>query len=245
MNSGHVLPWSGEIFFAPKRQYDTAIILVHNYGTSKKTFKYHIPFFHQLGFDTIVFNLDTPADRRRIFFPVCKTGWGLRSIYTQRITDILRMVNRPKIIMSLSMPASCALSAAVTCGFSGIRAMVCECGPSAQLFSCASLLLRHYFNIRRAVIRIPFAALLQIFWHPFHNVLTRKDTAAIPENFPVLSVRSGLDKIIPEKFIAELFQNTKAKVTVLRLPSSGHLDGFHFASELYRPVLTEFLIQHA
>jgi hypothetical protein len=240
------LPHGGRYLRAAERRFSDTIVFVHHYGGHRASTQKHQEFLNTLGFDCVSFNLSFPA-RPAILRDglVGEVHWGLRERWAREIGDVLAAVGGPLIVYSFSLPSLSAATAMSSLGSSNIKAWICDGGPFTMPVTSMWNYLAHYEGslIRRVVrLSLSFAALKM--WN-FKPDLDRA-LARFPAGFPVLSIRSWKDRLVPLATIDAAFSGHEQLVLEkLTLPEAAHIDGLNSCPEEYKPRVARFLNRYA
>lgn len=233
---GEPLPYSGFRHYATHRRFEEVIVFVHHFGGSPLTMTRHLKMASELGCDSVAFQLkfndlklwSRPPFTRHFRF-------GVREVWAEQITDILNRIPGPKILFTLSSPSSAALLSMVERQCRDIKAWICDGGPFAQLSRCLWNLFKFKMverNLFTRTIKVAFAH--QVLGGYNYIRQSRAALAKLPPQFPILSIRSWNDQLVPMQAIEEFFAlHKKLNIEVLSLPEIDHLQGLSRATDIY------------
>ena len=196
--------------------------------------KRHQNFVAELGYDSVCFTLG-------------KGRVGLRSRWQNEIGQILDAIPRPKIVFSFSFPSAAAALAMANRGGTDIKAWICDGGPFLMPIQCLWNYYSHHeptkaLWLRAARTTLGFGALGM--WNlksELHAALEK-----LPPGFPVLSIRSWQDQLVPIAAIDQAFATKhKLKLETLTLPEGDHIEGLARHAAEYKPRVEQFLVRHS
>lgn len=242
------LPLDGRWHCSPKRQFEETIVFVHHYGGSRTSVKKHQEFVADLGFDSVAFSLSFPY--RPVWLkhtPLANTFWNIRTRWKTQIGQILDLIPRRKIIYSFSFPSVPALQAMTDRNPKDFKAWICDGGPFLMPVQCWWNYYSHIEPTRQLWLRATRVALgltTTSVWSIKQEIFS--SLAQLPEDFPVLSIRSWQDQLVPIAAIDEAFSGPhKLKLESLTLPEADHLLGLQHYPEEYKPRVAQFLNRYA
>ena len=245
--SDEFLPFEGEWGRAKERRFRETIVFVHHFGGSKRAVLRHVKMANDLGFDTVrfplIFNKMLPAQRLPI---TADLKFGARHVWAGQVESILNSIPGRKIVYSFSMPSNGALEALAKRRAEDVSAWVGDGGPFLQILKCSWNLFEHQFRVESRLLRGLYTSFSYfIFGHGIDEE-TPKLIAALPDGFPILSIRGARDPLVPQDAIDDVFRTAgKLDVEKLVIPDGQHLDGLKNYPEVYRPVVETFLKAHA
>lgn len=242
------LPHNGILVSAARRKFQETIVLVHHFGGNRASMKRYQDYLAELGFDSVAFTLGMPHRPKILKGSLAEEiRPRLRSRWEKEISEVLDAVPGSKIVYSFSFPSSAAAIAMSLRPKDEIRAWICDGGPFLMPLTC----FWNYFTKhdvtprlwrRGARIALGFASLQ--FWSLAADL--RKALNKFPKDFPVLSIRSWQDPLVPIAAIDEAFEGHKQlRLETLTLPEAGHVDGFIRFPGDYKPRLSQFLTLYA
>lgn len=234
---------NGEWIKAPNKKYSETIVFVPFFFGKKQHMKRHAEFMAELGYDSVIFNLPykwlkvIPKLRKSL-----KLGWGLKHVWTREITRVLDTVPGNKIIFAFSNPSTAALEAIHLRNASDVKALVCDGGPFYDLLKCNWNFFEHERPTRNPLKKLGQNVYARAIWTVDHEKEIKRDLAALPKNFPVLSIRGWLDPLVPSTCIEKAFKgHNQLDLEILNLPQGRHLDGLKNFPDIYKPRVADFL----
>jgi pimeloyl-ACP methyl ester carboxylesterase len=243
-----LLPHQGILVPAQERKFDETIILIHHFGGNRASMKRYQDYLQELGFDSVAFTLGMPYRPDFIKGTLAEEiRPRLRSRWQKEITEILDAVPGPKIVYSFSFPSAAAAVSMAGRTLNEIRAWVCDGGPFLMPLTCFWNYFTHYDatpRLWRRAARVAMGIASLEFWSLAADL--RHSLNRFRPEFPILSIRSWQDPLVPIAAIDVVFKSHKQlHLETLTLPEAGHIDGFlRFPSD-YKPRLAQFLSQHA
>jgi pimeloyl-ACP methyl ester carboxylesterase len=237
------LPFNAEILPAKNRRYAETVVFVHHFGGSRRTVLRHARMMNDLGFDVLRFDLLFNKTRPLEELPI--TGdfrFGVRHIWANQIEAVLNTLPGKKIIYSFSMPSASVLEAMGRRSAQDVTAWICDGGPFLELLRCTWNLYQHQYKVESRILRAAFTALSASLWgFSFAEQMT-KHFANLPPSFPVLSIRSWKDPLVPVSAIEAFFAlPNRVDLEVISLPEGRHLDGLKRFPEEYIPRVEKFV----
>ena len=178
---------------------------------------------NSLGFDAIT--VDLPFFRLKNFrhrIPLSQNWkFGIRHICADKIESVLGSLPENKFLFSFSEASVAALMAIARRHAIDIKAWICEGGPSEDLTLSMNRLHAWIWGI----------------WHYQYD--SDCDLHSLPMGFPVVSVRSEQDPIIPSENIDNFFANSFNHIDLQRvtLHRDGHISALNGESELYKQII--------
>lgn len=234
-----VLSFQGEYHRARRKGFAETVVFVPFFGGKKSNLKRHVEFVSQLGFDSVVFNLNFKLDP---LMTSAQSGFGLKHIWADQIEKILNEVPGDKIVYSFSNPSASAIEAIARRGAYDVKALICDGGPSAQFFSSMLNYYKFESPIRLAPLRWMAALGGSLLWHPRFAQALRADLRAFPAGFRVLTIRGWKDPLIsPDQIDAVFEPHHQLKWSRLSLPKGGHVNGLKDFRDEYTPPVSRFL----
>lgn len=237
------LPFSGQIYPAKEKKFQDMVLLVPFFKAQKSSLKRHIDFLNDAGYDVAVFSLKelSFAEFSQSFFS-SQALLGLKHIWADQIESVLNNIAGPKIIFSFSNPSSSAIEAIARRHATDIKGLVCDSGPTANLFNS----ILNYFTYEEPIRFLPLKVLAAFasttMWSPHFLTAIRSDLEKIPDHFKVLSIRGWKDKIITPNDIDQVFEpHMNIDWQRLSLPKAAHLNGLKDHPEEYKEPVLNFL----
>jgi len=221
--------------------------LVHHFGGNRASVKLHQDFLSDIGLDSVAFTLTMPQLPSLLKKTLLNdVHFKLRERWQKDISEILEAVKGPKIVYSFSFPSAPAVISIAERKAKDIRGWICDGGPFLMPLTCFWNYYKHIeptpIWLRPTRVAIGVASL---------NFLTlpedlKKAVSALPNQFPVLSIRSWQDPLVPIEAIDQVFDGHKQlKFETLTLPEAGHIDGLQKFPEEYKPRVAKFINQIA
>jgi len=241
-----------ERFAARERKFAEVVVVVHHYGGNRHSFKRHIEWLNELGFDAVSFDLPYRTfSQMRQGLPISKEWrFGLLHVWSDKIESVLGNISENKFVLSFSLPSESALEAISRRHAVDIKGWICEGGPFLQLPRAGNNLFRYQIFknkkgllasdfIREAVVRLSGIAL---------GVRTiaedcRKYLLRLPKGFSVLSLRGERDILVAPNMIDDAFFQALNQIDLERVlfTKSEHLTAFRDEPEIYKKVVGNFL----
>ena len=238
------LPHSGFLQPAPQRRFEEVIVFVHHFGGSPQRLSQHIQLVNDLGFDAVAFQLQLSSPKKMFRPPLTRDyKWGVSKVWEEQISDILKAVIRPKIVMSFSSPSGAALNAISDRPPGDVKGAICEGGPFTQVKRGYWNYFTHEFKIGNPVVRAGMAYMVYYLLGGSNFMpLSKERLKKLPPDFPLLSVRAWNDRMVSMKAIEEYLAGLDhIAIEVLSLPEIDHLQGLTRAPEEYKPRVERFL----
>lgn len=244
------LPGDGRLHRAKIRRFEETVVLVHHYGGNRATVNAHREFLHDLGFDCATFSL-SQGHRLKILnkvnAPIVKdVHVRQRQRWVQQIHEVLNALEGPKIVYSFSFPSAPALEALSDRSNGEIRAWICDGGPFLMLLTC----FWNYFSkieptpLVLRPTRVSIAAAGLEAWSLEADL--KRALQALPNQFPILSIRAWQDPLVPIAAIDQVFSGqNQIHLETLTLPEAGHIDGLQRFPDDYKPRVAKFLNHYA
>lgn len=208
---------------------------------SHKSFHRHIPFFNDLGYSCVTFNLyDVSREEEGSPTRFLDFFSFLSRNLKHQITDVLDSVPGPKIVFSFSGPS---LPAMVAVGRrDDVVKYVCDGGPFTDIWQCTYRMSQMMTGTSLLPVKFLWTTIGVIRWGPkaverLHDTLKKW-----PKTLPILSIRGMKDPVVYPKNIENIFkEHLHLDLTVLELPEGAHLDGMKNFAEIYKTALRAFL----
>ena len=238
------LPYGAEWSRAPLKKFQETILFVPFYGAHKLALRRHAEFVNQLGYDCLLFDLkDSPM--KMMQFPFSAHGdFGLKHVWADQVERLLGEMPGQKIIYSFSNPSMSAFEAVARRWAADIKGMVCDGGPSGNLWASMVNFYKYEKPLRTFPLRAAAATVAALLWEPNFVSTLDKDLKLLPKGFRILSIRGWKDRLITPQMIDAAFEaHPQLDWQKLSIPQAGHLNGLKdFASE-YTPAVEQFLQQ--
>ncbi|MBW2495197.1 MAG: hypothetical protein JRE43_10635 [Deltaproteobacteria bacterium] len=221
------------------------IIFVHHYGGDKDSFGRIYEFLESLGHEVVRFTLPVSRFQELRQLPLGEAGGiGLRHLWADAITDVLKRNPGPKLVMSMSYPSVAALGA-INRHPRDVLGWICEGGPFTQVTRGYRNYVACFKSVGFATFLEPIAAWLfaVLVGNIHYDRDARDELDKLPDGFPILSLRDGADELVQEDMIDAFFAlgAKKLDLKTTRLPDAGHLEGFKKAPGIYATALSDFL----
>ncbi len=236
------IPSGGEILYSPHKKYRETIVFVPFFGAKKSSLKRHAELANELGYDCVLFNLKFNfSDFDGTLFS-SQAEVGIKHIWADQIEAVLNSLPGNKIVFALSNPCASAIEAVSRRHAADITGLVCDSGPTADLFKSMLNYYQYEEPIRALPLRWAKAFSMSLLWSPNFTSALHKDLEKLPAHFKILSIRGWKDKIISAQDIDKVFDPfTSIDWQRLSLPQAGHVNGLRDFSEEYIPAVTDFL----
>jgi hypothetical protein len=232
----------GQWHRSPHKKYQETVLLVPFFGAEKKNLQRHAEFLNELGFDCVVFDLHDDWGQLAHNFLSSKMQFGLKHIWADQIEALLNEIPGNKIIFSFSNPSASAIEAIARRHAADINGLVCDGGPSGQLWSSMVNYFTHETPLPFYPLKAAIAFASASLWHPHFLKVIHEDLAQFPKGFRLLSVRGWKDPLITPKMIDMVFEPHKQlDWQKLSIPEGKHLNGLKDHPDLYVPAVRQFL----
>ncbi len=237
------LPLGGELFYAPTKRFKETIVFVHHYGGSKRTVKRHVRFVNELGYDAVAFNLlYHEASGPILRPPITSRGRiGAYRVWAEQLQAVVSQIPGRKIIYSFSMPSNGVVR--VAADNEDVVAWICDGGPFLQLKDCVRNLYTKEYGIKNELLlRVLNPVAIFLCGFGIEKFIADASATLAKRKFPILSLRSANDQLVPESAIEEYFSHAKSlNVEKYMLAGARHLEGYKVQTALYRQLVEEFL----
>jgi pimeloyl-ACP methyl ester carboxylesterase len=235
----------GGYFVSPaETKYAETVVFVHQWGGRRSQLRPHMNFVAELGFRSFTFNQSFHSvDRVRLEPGLLPEAIkGLRHVWAHEIQEVLDQIEGRKILYSFSLPSGAALVALGRRKARDVTAWICDGGPFLHLHRCYWNYFTHQTPLKNPLLK-EAAVLGSHFLFGAWNFKKdlRQAFAALPPEFPVLSIRGWQDPLVPVSAIEEVFELAKHKPEVLSLPEGHHIDGLKNCPEEYKSRVGRFL----
>lgn len=233
-------PFSGELHQSQNKKYSETVLIVPFYGAKKSSLARHVDFLNEVGYDVVLFNLQREPRNWKLVNSIVSSEleFGLKHIWADQIEAMLNSIPGRKIVFAFSNPTASAIEAIARRNAYDIAGLVCDSGPSGDLFKS----MIAYFSSEEPIRLTPFkyaaSFVTSLIWHPQYRDAFHKDIAKLPIGFRILSIRGWKDKIITVDQIDKVFEpHQNVDWQKLSLPQAAHLNGLKdFRSEYEKPV---------
>lgn len=232
------------LHLASSRRFEDVVVMVHHFGATPRILSRHIRFLNDLGFDVATFQLRFSSPKLLLGLPLTRDRrFGVCRVWEEQITDVLRAIDRPKILMTFSSPSSSALRAITHLPAGQVKGCICEGGPFAQLRKGFANYLDQQMKISSPLVSVALSVLMvELLGGDRIISASKKRLKDLPRNFPVLSIRAWNDEMVSARSIDEYFSNLDhLALEVLSLPEVGHLQGLSKAPVEYKARVEKFL----
>ena len=238
--AARLFSFNGELSPASKKKFAETIVFVPFFDATKIQMQRHVKFVNALGYDCLIFDLKFKVDQHLMS---ATSGFGLKHVWADQIEQILNELPGRKIIYSFSNPSASAIEAIARRSASDVIGLICDSGPSGQLW--ASML--NYYKFEKPISFWPQRLLTAIsgtlLWSPQFSSLLSSDLEKFPEGFPILSIRGWKDPLISADQIDLVFDpHPQLKCTRLSLPKARHLNGLKDFRDEYELGVGHFLL---
>jgi alpha-beta hydrolase superfamily lysophospholipase len=223
------------------------IIFVHNYAGSQRILLRHIRMVNNLGYDAIGFDLSWHGQNPARPFP--------HNLFKRWSEEILGVVDscdpthsRKKVVFGFSGPSASALRAIAVRQQSGqndIVGFIGDSGPFLDAMRCGKNLVEKYYGVKFRPARDFFVHLSKFIGGADYSAQLKKHANWIASNnplFPVLSLRSGADPLVPNEEIERVFAGSGFKnIHVKIFEGVDHMAGLRDQASAYSNTVREFL----
>jgi hypothetical protein len=236
------LPSRGEIFRAVEKKFKETVLLVPFFGAEKKNLQKHIEFLNGLGFDCAIFDLRDDWSQIATNLLSSQQQFGLKHVWADQIEALLNEIPGDKIIFSFSNPSASAIEAIARRHAIDIKGLICDGGPSGQLWHSMVNYYVHQTPLPFFPLRAALALASATLWHPQFLKVIHSDLEKFPKGFRILSIRGWKDPLITPKMIDMVFEpHHQLDWQKLSLPEGQHLNGLKDFPEEYQPAVAQFL----
>jgi pimeloyl-ACP methyl ester carboxylesterase len=239
------LPFDAELMQAKHRKFEETVVLVHNFGGSRRTVLRHARLLNDLGFDCVRFDLIFHQAKPQQKLPItADLRFGVRHVWANQIESLLNAISGRKILYTFSMPSGAAFEAVAKRQARDVAGIIADGGPFLQLHKCVWNLYQHEYNVKSRVLRAGFTAASLVLWGLSYTKQMKEALEEIPRNFPVLSIRGWNDPLVPVTAIDEFFAlQSHLDLETFPIPEGTHLDGLRNFSNDYVPRVEKFLVR--
>lgn len=237
-------PFGGEFFPSKNKKMNELIILVPFYKARLLALKRHIEFLNDLGYDVFHFHLKVERDLKSLEKNLFSSRevFGLKHVWADQIEHIFNFFPQNKIVFSFSNPSASAIEAIARRHATDIKGLICDSGPSSNLFESMISYYGSEEPISFAPLRYLAAFGTTLLWSPKYKTVFHSDLEKLPEHFKILSIRGWKDKLISPQNIDNVFDpHLQLDWQRLSLPKAGHLNGLRDYPEEYIDPVKKFL----
>jgi hypothetical protein len=236
------LPSRGQWHRTPNRKYKETVLLVPFFGAKKKNLQRHIEFLNESGFDCVVFELrDNWSEMTNNLFS-SKMQFGMKHVWADQIEGLLNDIPGDKILFSFSNPSASAIEAIAKRNAADIKGLICDGGPSGQLWHSMVNYFTHEMNLLLYPVKAAAAIASASLWHPNFLKVMHEDLEKFPKGFRLLSIRGWKDPLISPKMIDMVFEpHTQIDWQKLGLPEGKHVNGLKDHPDEYKLPVLQFL----
>ncbi len=227
---------------AAHKKFQETVVLVPFFGAQKKNLQRHLDFLNELGFDCAYCQLSDQWNQMFSGFVSSQGEFGLKHVWADQVESALNEIPGPKIIYAFSNPSASAIEAVARRQAVDIKGMICDGGPSGQLWNS----MVNYFTFESPIPFLPLKAAAalgtSLLWHPKFLEVIHEDLKKFPKDFRILSIRGWKDPLINPKMIDMVFEpHNQLDWQKLSLPEGTHLDGLKDHPDEYKPAVIQFL----
>lgn len=235
---------------AKTKRFAEVIVFVHHYGGHKYSFKRHIQWVNELGYDAVTFNLPLSEiyDIRLRSLPFSNDwAFGLRHVWADKIETVLGHLPEKKIIYSFSSPSAAVLSVLAKRNAIDIKAWICDGGPFIDFSRGIENYLAHknlfLLNNLPKLRRISARLVSWAMGSDRYGLEMATALSSLPPNLPILSLRAKNDPLVSVDMIEQFFALTDSTLALTKvdLLMSGHLTGFKDEPDFYKKSVGDFL----
>lgn len=227
---------------AKQKKFQETIVMVPFFGAQRKNLHRHIEFLNELGYDCIACDLKDRWTDVATNFISSEARFGLKHVWADQIEAALNSVPGNKIVFSFSNPSASAIEAIARRHAADIKGLICDGGPSAQLWHSMVNFFTHETPLPFYPLKAAAAAATSFLWHPKFLQTIHDDLKIFPKDFRILSIRGWKDPLITPKMIDMVFEPHKQlDWQKLSLPEGQHLNGIKDFPNEYKPPVTQFL----
>lgn len=239
------IPHSGFRRHSQNRKFEEVIVFIHHFGGSPINLSRHHQMASDLGFDSVSFQLRYNKLTLWQRPPISSSNkWGIREVWEEQITEVLDSLKEPKILFSFSSPSSATLMSINRRMHIDIKGWICDGGPFFQLWKCFWNYFGPELGITSPIVRAAYSAFaIQLLGGK--NKYESECSLfldSLPNQFPILSIRSWNDQLIPLSAIDDFFKgHDHLDLEILSIPDVGHLQGLSHSPKVYIPRVKNFL----
>lgn len=240
------LSFNGKKYLASNKKYSEVVVIVPFYGAKRNNLLRHINWLNDIGYDVVAFDLKFKPKSIKDSVITAEFEFGFKHVWADQIGIILNEVFGPKIVFAFSNPSSAAIEAIAERHASDVKALVCDSGPSGELWNSIHNYYKHEIPIRIPILRQLATTLATTVTSLNFLKEVKSDLEKFPKGFEILSVRGWKDPLISPNQIDKIFNHPQhLNVQRLSLPRAKHLDGLKNHFEEYSSAVTAFLERHS
>lgn len=240
------LPYSGLWHESPNPRFEETIVFLHHFGGNEHSASLHVRLVNDLGFHAVSFALHNAQSITPTLPLSSDLKLGLVHIWTEQTELILNSIQGKKILYSFSSPSCAALMAIARRGATDISSWICDGGPFLHFQTSLRKYLEQEIKIKNPFLRLIGAAYSKMLFGFDYEYKTLSALRKLSQDFPILSIRSWQDQLVPQESIRDFFdRQDNLNLEVLSIPEGGHLTGLRDFPEIYQPRLESFLKQTA
>jgi len=222
---------------ATHQNFEETIVFTHHFGGSHATTKRHQDFVNDLGFDCVSFDLNCAK------IPVYKTFF---QVWREEIHGVLNAVPGNKIIFSFSSPSAASLATIIDGNRKDVRAWITDGGPFFDTFNCLENFYRFITPVAPWKLELMTAAAFVKIGGIGYKSRVRRQFESWPADIPILSIRTGNDRLVPIPAIDKFFAaGQNLPLQTFEITEAQHLEGLKNFPDLYKHAVKEFLLKHA
>jgi hypothetical protein len=163
-------------------------------------------------------------------------------VWADQIEGLLNEIPGDKILFSFSNPSASAIEAIAKRNAADIKGLICDGGPSGQLWHSMVNYFTHEMNLFLYPVKAAAAIASASLWHPNFLKVMHEDLEKFPKGFRLLSIRGWKDPLISPKMIDMVFEpHTQIDWQKLALPEGKHVNGLKDHPEEYKGPVLNFL----
>lgn len=236
------LPFEGEYISAKNKKYREVVLLVPFFGARKPQMKRHVEFVNELGFDCVIYNLKKRPNSIGESYFSSQSLFGMKHIWADQIEKLLNEISGNKIVFAFSNPSASAIEAISRRNATDIKGLICDSGPSGELWKSILNYFTHEKPIHFLPLRLAATTYSTLTWNLQFLTAVSQDLEKIPSHFRILSIRGWKDKLISPNQIDKIFEpHPHLDWQKLGLPQAGHLNGLRDFRADYEPAVRQFL----
>ncbi len=225
------------------KKYDTIIVFIHHLGGDPVKLKHHVEFLNQNGFDVCTYPafLHGKEHLEACFHLIKQHKKGVLEIWTEELEKQLNQLNGKKIIFSFSFPSVSALLAISK--RTDIKSLICDGGPFFDLWPACWRFFTYHQKTRNVFFKVYLTGRMYFaFQSLFMRRKIKNRLRRVPKNFPILSLQSEKDQLVPVSSVNKFFKQVKqVHITTVLLKQSAHLEGLKKERDFYIESVLTFL----
>ncbi len=221
------------------KKHRETVVFVHHMGGSRKSPWRHSSYLNKMGFDCVSFDLIFASKEAIGFHPLLRyLPLGIFHVWSKQIQRVFDKIAGDKILYSFSAPS---LSALLACeNRKDIKKVICDGGPFYDVYKNS----KNFFTFqgikqKQLNAMVSFFGMFAFGYQPLFRLSGVLNRWKRP---PVLSIQNRNDTIVFIDSIRKVFAPHKhLDLTVLEIPTDGHLNGLRDFPELYCNTLLDFI----